>query len=258
MFLSFFCLWSKNAGYYTPSEMFEGTRARISLWGIPEVHYNSESAVFIAVQNENNGISNSMVAGFHVQPRLYSGSTDLRFFVGWMTGNDGKACYSITCQGFVVSNVSGAPVPGAIPRPLSTYNGEDYFITLSIKKDEKTLDWSLYQDDNGNPILIGWWPKTLFDNTFDYATIIAWVGNVFYPSNERSPPMGSGHYAVEGAHKAAYISHIKIFDQNGQAMDPYIVRDLADRKDCFTTDDFKYSHHVGYHFYYGGPSGCQN
>ncbi|KAJ3707304.1 hypothetical protein LUZ61_011009 [Rhynchospora tenuis] len=171
-------------------------------------------------------------------------------------GNNG--CYSNTCQGFVLSNVSGAPLPGAIPQPLSTYNGEDHFVTLSIKKDEETLDWSLYQDDNNNPILIGWWPKTLFNNTFDSATKIAWLGSVFYPKNETSPPMGSGHFAVEGAHKAAYISHIKIFDEFGQATDPYIGRGLTDRKDCFTTDGFKYSHHDGFHFYYGGPSGCQN
>jgi hypothetical protein len=50
-----------------PSNMFEGTRARISVWGIQNVSYNSESAVFIAVLNENAIVGNSsMVAGFHV------------------------------------------------------------------------------------------------------------------------------------------------------------------------------------------------
>jgi Neprosin len=88
----------------------------------------------------------------------------------------------------------------------------------------------LYCDDNGHPILIGWWPKTLFNNTFDYATKIAWAAGVFYLKNETSPPMGSGHAACEGANKAAYISNIKIFDQFGQTTDPdaYMVKELTD------------------------------
>ncbi|KAF3339708.1 hypothetical protein FCM35_KLT15479 [Carex littledalei] len=219
--------------------MLQGTRARISVWGIPNVNYNSESAVFIAVWNENNGNYYSMVAGFH-------------------TANDTTVCYSTICQGFVVSNVSGAPVPGGKVAPLSTFNGKDYFVTLSIKKDEKTQDWSLYRDDNNNPILIGWWPKALFNKTFDYATKIIWAGGVMYHQNETSPSMGSGHIGCEGANKAAYISNIKIFNELGQIADPYVINDITDRYDCFTTSGVKYSSGKAYNFFYGGPAVCNN
>ncbi|KAJ4799666.1 NEP-interacting protein (DUF239) [Rhynchospora pubera] len=200
-----------------------------------------------------------MVAGFHVYPSLYAGSTDLRLFAGWTTSNDNKGCYSTECEGFVLSNVTGAPVPGRKVEPLSTYNGEDHFLTLSIKKDKKTQDWSLYREDNSNQILIGWWPKSLFNNSFDHATKIAWAGGVLYPKNETSPPMGSGHAAKEREHKAAYISHIRIFDQFDQLSIPDTsrVREFTDQRDCFTTDGFRYSHDDGYYFYYGGPPGCQ-
>jgi Neprosin len=108
--------------------------------------------------------------------------------------------------------------------------------------------------------LIGWWPKTLFNNTFSYATKIAWAGSVLYPKNEMSPPMGSGHMAAEGANKAAYISHIKLYDQFGGVVDPdeSAVKELTDKYDCFRTDGFKYSHGKHYNFYYGGPAGCRN
>ncbi|XP_078163501.1 protein neprosin-like [Carex rostrata] len=194
-----------------------------------------------------------------VNPSLYSGSTDLRIFTEW-TSEKGMGCYNTLCQGFVLANVSGAPVPGEKVSPLSTFNGKDYFITLSIKKDEKTQDWSLYRDDNSNQILIGWWPKSLFNNTFDYATTIAWAGSVMYRKNETSPRMGSGHAACEGANKAAYISNIKVYDKFGQTGDPdeTEVREFTDRDDCFTTCGFTFSQGIGYNFYYGGPSGCIN
>ncbi|KAJ3707303.1 hypothetical protein LUZ61_011008 [Rhynchospora tenuis] len=228
----------KNAGYLSPKSKFHGTRARINVWGIPNVSPSSESAVFIAVLNEN-GLGYSMIAGFH------------------SVLHNGKACYSINCKGFVLSHEYGAPVPGGKVGPLSTFDGEDHFTTLSIKKDEKTQDWSLYRDDN-DLMLIGWWPKTLFNNTFDYATRVMWLGGVFYPRNETSPPMGSSHTACEGEHRAAYISHIKVFDEYGKTMEPDKVEGVVDRKDCFTIDDFKYSGEHRNHFYYGGHAGCRN
>ncbi|XP_078169458.1 protein neprosin-like [Carex rostrata] len=127
-----------------------------------------------------------------------------------------------------------------------------------VATDRKTQDWSLYRDDDDNPILIGWWPKTLFNNTFDYATTIVWAGGVLYPKNETSPPMGSGHVGCEGAKKAAYISNIKIFDKYGQPGPPYEENEFTDRSDCFTTGGFKYSYGKGYNFFYGGHAGCNN
>jgi Neprosin len=94
-----------------------------------------------------------------VYPNLYSGSRDLRLFAGWTVSifintiyiripkydllkilllfiqtEENVGCYSINCKGFVLSNVYGAPVPGGTVAPLSTFNGKDYFVTLSIKK----------------------------------------------------------------------------------------------------------------------------
>ena len=106
--------------------------------------------------------------------------------------------------------------------------------------------------------MIGWWPKALFNNTFDYATKIVWTGGITYHKNETSPAMGSGHVACEGANKAAYISNIKVFNEFGQIAEPDVIYDITDRNDCFTTSDFKKSSGKGYNFFYGGPAVCKN
>ncbi|KAF3320032.1 hypothetical protein FCM35_KLT21733 [Carex littledalei] len=85
---------------------------------------------------------------------------------------------------------------GAIAPPVKAlffflFFSEILIVAIRYVKDEKTKDCSLYRHDNNDLILIGWWPKTLFNNTFDHATKFVWAAEIFYPKSETSPAMGS-------------------------------------------------------------------
>ncbi|XP_072977066.1 protein neprosin-like [Typha angustifolia] len=169
------------------------------------------------------------------------------------------------CPGFVRDN-SSKDVPGQAVTPPSVYDGEQRYIILTIQKDENTGDWSLYrEDDSGNRERIGFWPKTLFTSLATSGAKVEWGGTVFFTEDDKqdvaSPPMGSGHFPVEGEGKAASFKNVKLFDENGRIYSkPVDVRRLITADDCYLVSEFQMEeamdHGNGYMFYYGGPGGC--
>ncbi|KAJ3676298.1 hypothetical protein LUZ60_003710 [Juncus effusus] len=202
-----------------------------------------------------------IAAGVHVYPDLYK-NNDLRFFTYWTDG--ASTCYNTQCKGFVVANGTNTYPGQALAPPFSTYGGEQKYITLRIKKDEQTGDWSLYREDQGGPIgdmtLLGWWPKSLFRDLSEYAPRIEWKGLVSYHSDERSPSMGSGHYAKEYEGKEAFFQNILAFMSNGKRFDPEenVVFSNVDKPGCYDASAWFMGNHDGCHFFYGGPSGCSD
>ncbi|KAJ3691122.1 hypothetical protein LUZ61_020286 [Rhynchospora tenuis] len=186
----------------------------------------------------------------------------------FQTTKDGtiKGCYNDYCPGFVIANGSNL-LPGQGLAPLSNYGGETRYITVRIKKDEKTGDWSLYREDQGGPIggmtLLGWWPQSLFKSLSDRANVIQWTGEVNYQYNETGPSMGSGHFSDEHEGKAAIFSEVYGFDGFGSIYNNYYNPiPFVDKSECYNispwygsvVDKPKRSHH----FFYGGPSGCSH
>ena len=95
------------------------------------------------------------------------------------------------------------------------------------------------------------------------ATSVQWFGFASYEDNDEGPSMGSGHYPIEGEHKAAYVTDLKLFHKTGNDYDSPKISDLVrddDKPECYRsapavaldgeTDEYK--------FYYGGPTGCKN
>ncbi|OAY69891.1 hypothetical protein ACMD2_17816 [Ananas comosus] len=152
--------------------------------------------------------------------------------------------------------------PGSVVGPVSVYNGEQYYITISVKKDAKTGDWFLYREDLGEAKLIGYWPKSLFTTLADRADAVSWGGMVSYDTDDAGPPLGSGHHASELERKAAYFKNIEIFYSDGKSYDLIDgAQDrFADKEECYTisklVDSSKYGRHDGHLFYFGGPGGC--
>nr|CAD1842692.1 unnamed protein product [Ananas comosus var. bracteatus] len=201
--------------YETYKGEYYGTKAKINLWDCPDIKSNQRSSAIIWVANDH-WMMNMMGAGFHVYPRLYN-DTKLHFFAAWTADNDkSTGCYNLQCKGFVLVNAH-VLTPGDVVGPVSTYNGPQYYMTISIKKDFRTGDWFLYREDLGNAQIIGYWPKSLFTNLDNSANIIAWGGHVTYKKKERGPPMGSGHYANELEGKAAFMKNLEIFDEKGES-----------------------------------------
>ncbi|XP_020096142.1 uncharacterized protein LOC109715510 isoform X4 [Ananas comosus] len=197
----------------------------------------------------------------HVFPGLYQDSK-LHFFVFWTAdGYQSTGCYNLQCKGFKMINWN-ILTPGDIIDNVSTYNGQQYYITLSIKKDPHTGDWWLYREDLAMPQVIGYWPKSLFTTLADSATLIRWGGFVTYSQKETGPPMGSGHYPDELEQKAAYIKNIELFNSDGKSCDLIDGMQSAytDARKCYKVsalvDSSKFGLHDGFLFYFGGPPGC--
>ncbi|XP_020113700.1 uncharacterized protein LOC109727897 [Ananas comosus] len=200
---------------------------------------------------------------YNVYPELYH-DNKLHFFTYWTRDDyNSTGCYNLDCEGFVMVNWD-ILTPGSVVNPVSIYDGQQYYITLSIKKDAKSGDWFLYREDIGDAKLIGYWPKSLFTTLADSANKISWGGVVIYDKNDTGPPMGSGHYASELERKAAYFKNLEMFDHDGNSHDLFDGAQARydDKEACYTlsalVNSGKFGLHDGHLFYFGGPGGCYN
>nr|CAD1826344.1 unnamed protein product [Ananas comosus var. bracteatus] len=240
---------------------YYGTKAKINLWNLPHDIKPSHFSGYMMWLASDDGIINSIVAGFHVYPELYH-DNKLHFFTYWTVDDyNSTGCYNLDCEGFVMVNWD-VLTPGSVVNPVSIYNGQQYDITLSIKKDAQSGHWFLYREDLGEAKLIGYWPKSQFKSLADKATVISWGGMVIYDKNDISPPMGSGHFAGELERKAAYFKNIEIFYSDGKSHDLIdgAQSETAEKEECYTISELvnssKYGQHDGHLFYFGGPGGC--
>ncbi|XP_020258196.1 uncharacterized protein LOC109834572 [Asparagus officinalis] len=185
-----------------------------------------------------------------VFPEIY-GDNDTHLMAYWTRdGFQSTGCYNLLCKGFVPYKPS-AYVLGTKIRPLSTYDGDQYDITLRIFKDTTTGDWVLHAGRQGDK-RVGHWPKSLFTNLAEAATHVQFGGFVSYHPGDRTPPMGSGHSPDDGGGKAAYLKNLFVISPTGEFSDPSPVI-LENHQDCY---------HVGgnylssYPVYISGPGGC--
>ncbi|KAJ1693878.1 hypothetical protein LUZ63_010576 [Rhynchospora breviuscula] len=243
------------AGYRSKGQLgkWHGVRAKINVWPINDVLYLSRSSAYIAVHNGAEQIA----AGVHVYPEMYK-DYNLRFFTYWTAGDGAKrGCYNLDCPGFVLADGTNLH-PGNSLYPLSDIFLGMRYITLRIKKDENTGDWSLYREDKGGPIggmtLVGWWPKTLFNGLVDSGNEIEWTGSVFYPSDETPPTMGSSLFPkmLEGG--AAHFYDCYGFDTAGSIYkDDYQPYPVVTKPECYNVSLWYDTGSPGYkHFFYGG------
>ncbi|KAJ3691087.1 hypothetical protein LUZ61_020251 [Rhynchospora tenuis] len=242
-------LITHRAGYVTYDGEYYGAQARISAWGVPDMNPNSSYEVSLTLINLNGDPNGGRISVLRVG--LHDNAAE-------KTG-----CYNTDCPGFVVAN-SSAIYPGQAISPLSQYGGTDEYITFSIRKDTTTQLWTLYREDTGTSIKIGWWQKGILGGLEEKADSVQWGSFVDYPDNGAGPPMGSGHFSSEGKHKAAYMSDLKLFDQTGNGSESPNIYDLVkdvDKPDCYTAlpaSAFDVEYDQWHKFYYGGPAGCRN
>ena len=84
-------------------------------------------------------------------------------------------------------------------------------------------------------------------------------GVVGYLDNPDKPPMGSGHFPIEGANKACFFSNVKYVDNENKAQDlnsgdlfPY-----SSSPECYYLGLYLETGGVlGNMFYFGGPGNC--
>lgn len=91
------------------------------------------------------------------------------------------------------------------------------------------------------------------------ANVIEWGGAVLTPTNEPSPPMGSGHFPQEGhQNKSAYFKQTQIWD-NVNFVDPEADKLVltVPRPDCYgleTAPNEAAPNSID--LFYGGPGQC--
>ncbi|XP_071677206.1 protein neprosin-like [Lolium perenne] len=178
-------------------------------------------------------------------PRLYNDSRT-HFYTAWNSGTR-KGCTNMICPGF--HKTSSSISPGDVISSVSHVHGKKSYMRLRVFK--KNSDWHVHLHGvNGDPKLVGYFPKSLVPGLIDKNVEISFGGYVSHEKQQPSPPMGSGYVQASGY--AASVSSLKLIDIDGN--DHIVDKDLAsyvDAKCCYTPSHIDPSAR----FFYGGP-GC--
>uniref|UniRef100_A0A0E0KN49 Neprosin PEP catalytic domain-containing protein n=1 Tax=Oryza punctata TaxID=4537 RepID=A0A0E0KN49_ORYPU len=184
----------------------------------------------------------------------YRGDNFARFHIYWQVNTGNMPCFDHMCPGFV--QVSKSVGIGGRIQPVSTYNGDQYEITVTISKDPKTGNWWLAYGRDKKPV--GYWPPSIFTYMNEKAKACYWGGQVHGPTVQlHLPEMGSGHGAASGPGKAAYVRNIKVINKDSQYSIPGTHNTFSGttRPFCYDAGDIRFNDD-GARLFYGGPGNC--
>ncbi|KAL5710643.1 hypothetical protein ACHQM5_021182 [Ranunculus cassubicifolius] len=239
---SYATLKTRYGAYY-------GARAVMNVWQPSVQGKEAFSLSQIWVTSGPYADVNTIEVGWIVYPTLFGPQT--RLFVFWtVDGYRNTGCYNLFCPGFVQVNPR---IPVDVPLQVSTYNDQQYEITLEVVQDPSSGNWFLMKDE----LSIGYWPKSLFNYLNTKANKVDWGGETSFLKPGVDPAMGSGHFPSEGYGKAAYIREVKVIDDN-ILMTWKAVRDgipLARKPRCYQVEYNPNGKGAipDAHFLYGGP-----
>ncbi|XP_024989792.1 uncharacterized protein LOC112524267 [Cynara cardunculus var. scolymus] len=226
---------------------FYGAKATLNVWA-PNVSNPSEfSLSHISISSDvPTDILNTITAGWQVSPKLGKDNSP-RLFIYWTKDGSRSGCYNLLCSGFV--QTSSKIALGAAIYPISTYNGQQFDISLLIWKEPKSGNWWLKVGSS----LVGYWPATLFPNLQEKATLVEFGGEVYNGllGPHTSAEMGSGHFSNEGFGKAAYIRNLEVIDRKHKTNPLSKFSLLAEKRSCYdiTTG---FADNWGHYIYFGG------
>ncbi|TKY61325.1 hypothetical protein E2542_SST11176 [Spatholobus suberectus] len=238
--------------YTGSSQEVYGAKATINVWepSIQVVNEFSLSQIWILSGSFDGSDLNSIEAGWQVSPELY-GDSRPRLFTYWTSDSyQATGCYNLLCAGFVQTNSRIAI--GAAISPISSYDANQYDITILIWKDPKVGNWWM---SFGDGTLVGYWPEELFTHLATHATMVEWGGEVVNTranGQHTSTQMGSGHFAEDGFGKASYFRNLEIVDTDNSLSSVHSILTLAENTNCYDIKS-SYSNEWGTYFYYGGP-----
>lgn len=84
-------------------------------------------------------------------------------------------------------------------------------------------------------------------------------GIVGYLDSPDKPPMGSGHYPIEGTRKSCFFSNVKYVDNENiiHDLDSENVFPFSSLKECYYVGPYsKMGSQLGNMFFFGGPGYC--
>ncbi|XP_043709080.1 uncharacterized protein LOC122658230 [Telopea speciosissima] len=168
--------------------------------------------------------------GAYVNPKLF-GDSRCRLFSYWTAdGFHNTGCFNLLCSGFV--QVSSEITFGSTFSNISTAGGPQFEQDWLVFKDPKSGNWWLVFEHN----YIGYWPSNIFTTLTYFANTITAGGEVFSPTNEPSPPLGSGHLPEAlNLKSTALARRLQIVNKSNQIVDPNYddFRPFADNPKCY-------------------------
>ncbi|KAI3915306.1 hypothetical protein MKX01_035565 [Papaver californicum] len=181
-----------------------GAKGEINVWNLYIEKPNEYSTAQIWLVSGSREGTESVEAGWMVNPTLY-GDTKTRFFVYWIVdGSHKTGCFDLICTGFVQTNhevALGSPI-----EPVSSEFGPQYEIAIFIFL--VRLMWLLLNHKE-----VGYWPGELFVLLKGSAKVVQFGGEVYSETigkegaRHTSTAMGSGGDARDMYTGAAYIHH---------------------------------------------------
>ncbi|KAL1200976.1 Protein neprosin [Cardamine amara subsp. amara] len=243
--------------HYALAEYYEenfGAMGNINVWD-PYVKPDQFSLASISIGGGDKDTLQSISAGWIVSPNLNQHHSGL--FIYWTaSGYNETGCFNILCPGFV--QVSSKFALGDLANPVSTYDGQQYHLIVSIFQDRVTRDWWFMLRDEP----IGYLPRSLFDvnGLANKADRVYWGGEVFSAAKRRtSPIMGSGYFAQAGFKKAAFVNGLKVIDRISRKVTSPPISALipfANSPNCYNIETKTGDGDWYRYIFYGGPEGC--
>ncbi|CAL0318818.1 unnamed protein product [Lupinus luteus] len=170
----------------------------IDTYNLQVQHPDQITSAYIYLSNEGSvHDKNVIMVGWEVHPRVF-GDGQTYFFTRWADKTKNKGCTNLICPGFIQTDKSfpvGTPLANA-----STYNGEQYDMSVEISHDPKTKNWWVMLQNK----TLGYYPEILFSN-LTFANVGGWTGMTSTPIGIPSPPMGSGHFPDNNLKRSCYV-----------------------------------------------------
>ncbi|XP_068651763.1 protein neprosin-like [Aristolochia californica] len=243
----------EHAIVYLDDGKFYGAQADLNVWN-PVLedakHEMSLGQIWLLSGQMRTSDLNSVEAGWTVLPSTF-GDNQTRLFTFWTNDSYNTGCYNLLCPGFVQTSTE-VSLGGALG-PVSTYEGDQYIMSLIIFKDPQSGNWWLTFQDRS----VGYWPSSLFKGLADSATVIEWGGEIFNDNPNgmhTATQMGSGHFSGEGFKKASFFSNLQYVDGSDVLQHPHALNPFLKAPKCYNIDIGKNKGtNMGSYFYYGGP-----
>ncbi|XP_019058638.1 PREDICTED: uncharacterized protein LOC104818539 [Tarenaya hassleriana] len=236
--------------------IYNGIEAAINVWKPYVQEWNEFSLAQMWILGGIDAPDfNSLEAGWQVYPRLY-GDDNPRLFILWTADRYKTGCYNHMCSGFVQTN-QAIGIGGAFDQ-VSTYDGNQFKVTLLIMKDPQSGDWWLVVND----VSVGYWPKSILSHLKGSASGVEWGGEILnfkVGGRHTNTDMGSGHFAEEGFKKSCSMHHISIVDEHHVKRETEIDQTIVDNAKCYNLAHGNNDPNWRTYIYFGGPGqnpGC--
>ncbi|KAE9593535.1 putative neprosin [Lupinus albus] len=133
------------ATVHVKGDQFYGARSNMNVWS-PKVSDAGEFSLgqmWLASGSYEAKDLTTIEVGWHVFPDIYGGDRNPRLFGYWTRdAYEKNGCHNLLCPGFVQTDKRVA-LGAALSKPVSSYNGNQFDISLMVWKDPKNGNWWL-------------------------------------------------------------------------------------------------------------------